>query len=227
MFANGEDGIRIEDPNEVIIFDDKEWINKFIKVENKEESFKLFHDENDKNYDSLYKEAYKSFAIENYKMALVHFIKLKTLKPGETEFDMKIAECYFNIPYYSKVIEKCDELLSLNENDINNEKFILNALSLKLKSLLKLKKIKEAKNIIDNKRYLIIKNDSQFFEIVEEIKRKIKNINGEFDLGELYEKSKDNFNIDMGEYINNKLEIKNDKIKEFPFMLEIKLQKVK
>ena len=55
MFGSGEDGIRIEDPNEIIIFDDKEWMDKFINVENKEESFRLLNDENDKNYDSLYK----------------------------------------------------------------------------------------------------------------------------------------------------------------------------
>ena len=223
MFGSGEDGIRIEDPNEIIIFDDKEWMDKFINVENKEESFRLLNDENDKNYDSLYKEANKSFAIENYKMALVHFIKLKTIKPEEKEFDMKIIECYFNIPYYSKVIEKCDELL--DENDLKNEKYILNALAFKLKSLLKLKKVTEAKNIIDNKKYLIIKNESQFFEIEEEIKRKIKNIKGEFDLGELYEKSKDNFNIDIGEYISNKIEIKSDKIKGISIYAKEKINK--
>ena len=223
MFGSGEDGIRIEDPNEIIIFDDKEWMDKFINVENKEESFRLLNDENDKNYDSLYKEANKSFAIENYKMALVHFIKLKTIKPEEKEFDMKIIECYFNIPYYSKVIEKCDELL--DENDLKNEKYILNALAFKLKSLLKLKKVTEAKNIVDNKKDLIIKNESQFFEIEEEIKRKIKNINGEFDLGELYEKSKDNFNIDIGEYISNKIEIKNDKIKGISIYAKEKINK--
>ena len=225
VFANGEDGIRIEDPNEIIIFDDKEWMNKFIKTENKEESFKILNDENDKNYDSLYKEAYKSFAIENYKMALIHFIKLKTIKPEEKKFDMKIAECYFNIPYYSKVIEKCDELLSLNKNDINNEQYILNALSLKLKSLLKLKRVKEAKNVIENNKYLIIKNASQFYEIEEEIKNKMKNINGEFDLGELYEKSKNNFNIDIGEYISNKIEIRKDKIKGLSIYTKNKINK--
>ena len=136
MFGSGEDGIRIEDPNEIIIFDDKEWMEKFITAENQEESFRLLHDEDDKNYDSLYKEAHKSFSIENYKMALVHFIKLKTLKPDEIQFDMKIVECYFNIPYFTKAIEKCDEILSfLKEDDLNNEKYILNALSFKLKSL--------------------------------------------------------------------------------------------
>ena len=45
IFGSGEDGIRIEDPNEIIIFDDKEWINKFLETQNQEESFKLFHDD--------------------------------------------------------------------------------------------------------------------------------------------------------------------------------------
>ena len=116
--CSGEDGIRIEDPNEIIIFDDKEWLNKFLKEKNQEESFKLYNDEEDKNYDELYIEAYKSLSIENYNTALVHFIKLKSLKPDEIKFDLTIAECYFSIPYYSKCIEKCDEYLNKNNNII-------------------------------------------------------------------------------------------------------------
>ena len=225
MFGSGEDGIRIEDPNEIIIFDDKEWMDKFINAENKEESFRLLHDDDEKNYESLYKEAYKSFSIENYKTALVHFIKLKNIKPEEKKFDMKIAECYFEIPYYSKAIEKCNEILSLNNNDINNEIFITNALALKLKSLLKLKRVKEAKDITEASKNLIIKNDSQFFLIEEEIKRKIKEMNGEIDLAEIYEKAKDNFNIDIGEYINNKIDIKYDNIKGISVYTKDKITK--
>ena len=225
MFASGEDGIRIEDPNEIIIFDDKDWMTKFITAENKEESFRLLHDDDDKNFDSLYKEAYKSFSIENYKMALVHFIKLKTLKPDEIKFDMKIAECYYEIPSFSKAIEKCDEILALNENNLINEKFRIDALAIKLKSLLKLKKVKEAKDITDKNKEIIIKNESQFFLIEEEIKRKIKNMNGEFDLGEIYKKSQENFNIDVGEYINNKLEIKYDKVKGLSIFTKDKITK--
>ena len=48
MFGSGEDGIRIEDPNEIIIFDDKNWLTKFIETEGEEESFKLFHDDEKK-----------------------------------------------------------------------------------------------------------------------------------------------------------------------------------
>ena len=76
MFGSGEDGIRIEDPNEIIIFDDKNWLNKFLETDNPEDSFKLFHDDEEKDYNFLYKEANKAFCIENYNIALAHFIKL-------------------------------------------------------------------------------------------------------------------------------------------------------
>ena len=205
MFGSGEDGIRVEDPNEIIIFDDKEWMNKFIRAENEEESFKLFLEDNKKDFDDLYKEAYKSFSIENYKTALVHFIKLKWLKPSEIKFDIKIAECYFNISYYSKTIEKCDEIMNKKETKID-EKYFLNFLNLKLKSLIKLKKIETAGNLIKEQKELIM-NNSQFFEIEEEIKKKMKYLKGDIDLSEIYEKSKNNFDVDIGEYLNKKLEI--------------------
>ena len=208
MFGSGEDGIRIEDPNEIIIFDDKEWLNKFLTTESKEESFRLFHDEDDKNYDDLYKEAHKAFSIENYNTALAHFIKLKSLKPEEIKFDIKIVECYFGIPYYSKVVEKCDEIINNNLINSNEDKILNNMLLLKIKSLLKLKKVYEAKNVIENNREFIEKNESEFFLIEEEIKNKMKNMEGEYDFSEIYKMSKESFNIDIGEYINKKLEIK-------------------
>ena len=167
MFGSGEDGIRIEDPNEIIIFDDKEWVNKFLKAENKEESFKLFNDDEDKNYDDLYKEANKSLCIENYNTALVHFIKLKSLKPEEIKFDLKIAECYFGIPYYTKTIEKCGEILNKNE-----DKYNINALLLKVKSLLKLKKVYEAKEALDINNDIVEKNQKEFLDNKERNKKK-------------------------------------------------------
>ena len=208
IFGSGEDGIRIEDPNEIIIFDDKEWLNKFLTAENKEESFKLFHDEEDKNYDDLYKEAYKSFSIENYNTALAHFIKLKSLKPEEIKFDIKIVECYFNISYYSKTIEKCDEILTKNLINSNENKNFSNILSLKIKSLINLKKLNEAKKVFEENKEFIDKNKPQFFLIKEEIKNKMKNLEGEYDFSEIYNISKESFNVNLGEYINKKLEIK-------------------
>jgi len=199
-------------------------MNKFLNAESEEESFRLLHEDDKKDYDDLYKEAYKSFSIENYKMALVHFIKLKTLKPEEIKFDMKIAECYFNIPYYTKTIEKCDEIMN-NKEIYVDEKFLLNSLNLKLKSLLKLKRIEQAQNIINEKKELINKNNGQFFEIEEEIKRKMKNIRGEIDLSEIYEKAKENFNVDIGEYVNSKLEIKYDKNKGISVYSKEKINK--
>ena len=203
MFGSGEDGIRIEDPNEIIIFDDKEWLNKFLNAENIEESFKLFHDDED----YLYKEAYKAFSIENYNTALAHFIKLKSVKPNEIKFDIKIAECYYGIPYYSKAIEKCDEII--NKNIINDDiQIFTNILQIKLKSLISLKKINEAKKLIDENIQFIEKNKPEFFLIEEEIKRKMKNMEGKYDFYEIYNMSKESASIDIGEYMNKKIEIK-------------------
>ena len=56
---------------------DKEWLDKFLETENKDESFKLFNDDSEKNFEDLYKEACKSLSIENYNVALAHFQKLK------------------------------------------------------------------------------------------------------------------------------------------------------
>ena len=73
------------------------YISPVLSLES-ENNFKLLNDD-DKNYDYLYKIANKSFYIENYNIALVNFIKLKSLKPDEIELDLKIAECYFGISY--------------------------------------------------------------------------------------------------------------------------------
>ena len=227
MFGSGEDGIRIEDPNEIIIFDDKEWMNKFFESENKNESFKLLHDEDDKNYDYLYKIANKSFYIENYNIALINFIKLKSLKPDEIELDLKIAECYFGISYYSKTIEKCNEILNKIEVIVlkNESKFYINSLLLKIKSLFKLKKVKEAQIIINENKEIIEKNKNDFDKIEEEIKNKISNMNGNYDFSEIYYKSKRSLNIEIGEYINKKLEIKFNSKKGVFFITKEKIKK--
>ena len=204
MFGSGEDGIRIEDPNEIIIFDDKNWLNKFLEAENPEDSFKLFHDDEEQNYKFLYNEANKAFCIENYTIAVAHFIKLKKIKPDKKEFDIKIAECYFNIPYYSKAINMCDEIL----DDINkDDKNLSNIVLIKIKSLIKLKKISEAKDTLDKYKN-IIQNKNEFSEIQKEINGKLKNMEGQYDFSEIY-KLKDSFDINIGEYVNKKLEIKN------------------
>jgi hypothetical protein len=67
LFNSGIDGIRIEDPNEIIIFDDKEWINKFIKAENnnEKESFKLLKDENNK-YRIFHSNMYYIYIVSNF-----------------------------------------------------------------------------------------------------------------------------------------------------------------
>ena len=208
MFGSGEDGIRIEDPNEIIIFDDKEWVDKFLEAENKDESFKLLND-SQKDFEDLYKEAYKSLSLENYNLALAHFQKLKYLKQDEILFDLKIAECYFGLPYYTKTNEKCNEILNKIKIKANDEnQYYMSTILLKLKSLIKLKKIEEAKKLLDEYNYIIEKNKKDFIIYEEEINNKIENMKGKFDFSEIFKKSKESLEINIGEYINEKLEIK-------------------
>ena len=136
MFGSGEEGIRMEDPNEIILFDNKVLIDNF-----------LFKKKNE-NIDFLYKEGNKSFENENYNKALAYFIKLKLFKPDDIEIDLKIAQCYFKFPYYTKTINKCHEILNKNINNVE-------AILLKIKSLIELRKVLEAKEFLNSKKKIL------------------------------------------------------------------------
>ena len=201
MFGSGEDGIRIEDPNEIIIFDDKKWIDKFLNSSNQNE-FNLINEE--KDVDNLMKEANKMLCIQNYNTALAHFEILKNLKPNDYSIDLKMAECYFGLPYYSKCLKKCNEILEID----NYTEILL----MKIKCLINLKKISEANEVLQkNINLLQEKNINEFNSLNSNIKNKLENNKGIFNFSEIYKNSKDNFNIDIGEYINSKLEIKFNK----------------
>ena len=145
MFGSGDDGIRIEDPNEIIIFDNKEWIDKFLKNESKENNFENLNDKKNDNIDFLYKTANQLLEKRSFNNALAHFIKLKSLKPDDIEIDLKLAKCYFGLPYYTKTINKCDEIINKNQDNVD-------AILLKIKSLIYLKKILEAKEFLNSKK---------------------------------------------------------------------------
>ena len=207
MFGSGEEGIRMEDPNEIILFDNKDLIDNF-----------LFKKKNE-NIDFLYKEGNKSIENENYNKALAYFIKLKLFKPDDIEIDLKIAQCYFKLPYYTKTINKCNEILNKNTNNVE-------AILLKIKSLIELRKVLEAKEFLNSKKNILEnQKKKEFVEINEEIENKIKNINGKYDFADLYEKSKTLFNLNIGEFINKKLQINFEKNKGIGIYTNSKIQK--
>ena len=207
MFGSGEEGIRMEDPNEIILFDNKVLIDNF-----------LFKKKNE-NIDFLYKEGNKSFENENYNKALAYFIKLKLFKPDDIEIDLKIAQCYFKFPYYTKTINKCHEILNKNINNVE-------AILLKIKSLIELRKVLEAKEFLNSKKKILEnQKKKEFIEINEEIEGKIKNIKGKYNFADLYEKSKTLFNLNIGEFINKKLQINFEKNKGISIYTNSKIQK--
>ena len=204
MFGSGDDGIRIEDPNEIIIFDNKEWIEKFLKYESQEKNLKNLNDKENDNIDFLYKKANQLLENKDYNTALAHFTKLKSLKPNDIDIDLKLAKCYFELPYYTQTINQCDEIINKNQDNVD-------AIILKIKSLINLKKIIEAKELFNLKKKIIEKYKKQdYIQIDEEITNKIKNMNGYYDFAELYKQSKKSKNLNIGEYINKKLKINLD-----------------
>ena len=219
MFGSGDDGIRIEDPNEIIIFDNKEWIDKFLKNESKENNFENLNDKKNDNIDFLYKTANQLLEKRSFNNALAHFIKLKSLKPDDIEIDLKLAKCYFGLPYYTKTINKCDEIINKNQDNVD-------AILLKIKSLIYLKKILEAKEFLNSKKQIIEKSKKQdFIEIQQEITNKIKNMNGYFNFADLYKQSKNSLNLNIGEYINKKLKINFDNNKGIGIYANEKIKK--
>ena len=204
MFGSGDEGIRIEDPNEIIIFDDKEWIDKFLNNETKENYLENLNNKENDNIDFLYKKANQLLENKDYNTALAHFTKLKSLIPNDNEIDLQLGKCYFELPYYTKTINKCDEIINKNQDNVD-------AILLKIKSLIQLKKVLEAKELFNLKKQIIEKYKKQdFLQIDEEITNKIKNMNGYYNFADLYKQSKESLIINIGEYINKKLKINFD-----------------
>ena len=124
----------------------------------------------------------------------------------------------FKLPYYTKTINKCNEILKKNTND---EETIL----LKIKSLIELRKVLEAKEFLNSKKNILENKKKEFIEINEEIENKIKNINGKYNFADLYEKSKTLFNLNIGEFFNKKLQINFEKNKGIGIYTNSKIQK--
>ena len=78
---------------------------------------------------------------------------------------------------------------------------------------------------MDENKEIVEQNKKEFKEIEEDIKIKIINMNGEFYFSEIYQKSKESSNINIGEYINKKLEIKFSSDKGIYIITKEKLQR--
>ena len=225
----GYDKIRIESPNEIIIFDTKEEMLNFldkIKPENlSPDNFKFIGNLMMKK--KLYEKAI--------------FYYEKGIKESKSKIDdnldiilhSNLSEAYNKYGYFTKCIQNADYCLNkinkLIKDKVQTSSDILSqqklkALYRKIKGLISLRKFKEAYEILfsdendnNDKDKDIIKellNFGEMKEFINLIKEGNENNLGHFDFNKMLSDEKINFNLDnYGDYFNPKLEIQFEKDK--------------
>ena len=225
----GYDKLRIESPNEIIIFDTKEEMTNFldkIRPENlSPENFKLIGNLMMKK--KLYEKAI--------------FYYEKVVKDNNNKIDdnldiiihSNLSEAYNKFGYFSKCIQNADYCLN-KINELIKDKiqassdFLfqqkLKALYRKIKGLISLRKFKESYEILfknennnDNINKDIIKellNFGEIKDIINIIKEGNENNLGHFDFKKMIEDETINFDsVNYGDYLNPKIELQFEKDK--------------
>ena len=162
---DGKSGIRVDDPNDVILFRDKNEariymikklgdVNKYLEI-------------GDQYYES--KDYYD--ALDYYKCCL-------ELNYSNTDFKFKIYEklikTYLNINAYNLSLKYCNEFLLLYD------KSNIDIIQYKIKTLIYLEKFEEAKNILEENKNIFT---DELYKINEEnLKNNLDNKKGIFDL---------------------------------------------
>ena len=225
----GYDKLRIESPNEIIIFDTKEEMDNFldkIRPENlSPENFKLIGNLMMKK--KLYEKAI--------------FYYEKAVKDNSCKIDdnldiiihSNLSEAYNKYGYFSKGIQNADYCLNkinelIKDKAQNSSDFLfqqkLKALYRKIKGLVSLRKFKESYEILfkdendeNNINKDIIKellNFGEMKDIINIVKEGNENNLGHFDFKKMIEDEAIHFDLDnYGDYLNPKLEFQFEKDK--------------
>ena len=220
IYISGLDGLRIESPNEIIIFNNKEDLDYFLdKKKNKSlENYKLIGN-------LMMKNGFYEKAIYYYNEAIK---QNNTNKDDNMDIILhsNLSEAYIKYGYYTKSIQNADYCLNkintlLKNNNKEKDKFFSQqrqkALYRKIKGLISLRNFKESYKILFN----ICEDDPnkdliQEFLKLEEVKNIQKvirngydNYLGHFNFKKMLEDEKIYFNLEQyGDYLNPKVEIK-------------------
>jgi len=151
---------------------------------------------------------------ENYYTKLNNLYNNLKNKLKENEFEIlnkvyinhliKLSKIYLLIPYYFKSKTCCEKILEIDKNNIE-------IIPTYIKCLHYFKQYSLITNILNN----FTKDD----EIIKDLKNKneerIKQLKGIYNLKNIYEnfKKTNNYNLDIAEYISNKISMKQDKVK--------------
>ena len=219
IFESDYDEIKIDSPNEIIIFKDKGELDYFLdKTKN----------ESPENYKLL-----GNLMLSNkfYEKAIFYYNKGIKINGGQDNMDIilhsNLAEAYLKFGYYSRCIQNSDYCLKKindlmkkgNKDDFLTQQKIKN-LFRKIKGLVELRKFKEAYEILYNKSennpYNDIINEflkmDQLKNYTDIIINGYQNNLGHFDFKKMLQEEKVNFHFKTyGDYLNPKIEIQSEK----------------
>lgn len=189
IYIDGKDGLRIDNPNEIIIFDNKEQCDTYIKKNglNMDEELNLIEYRK-----PLYEVLAEIKEIE------------KRVKKVENNVSLyiKLGEKYLSIKNYPKAEIYANKALKIEPN---NKKVYM----IKYKRLIELKKYNEALQLINRKECcLSIRKKDQ---LKKEIKMINDNKKGIFDFSDMIKQEKLNLFVTIGDYVNPKLKKDPDK----------------
>ena len=219
IYMSGYDGLRIEYPNEIILFNNKEDLNYFLDKKNQRspENYKLIGN-------LMMKNGFYEKSIYYYNEA-INKNNIKKNNITDIILHSNLTEAYIKYGYFTRAIQNADYCLNkINEllKNKNKEKENilsqqrLKALYRKIKALISLRKFKESYNILFNVCEEDINKDLiakflQFEEvknIAEIIRNGYKNNLRYFNFKKMVEDEKININLDKyGDYLNPKIEI--------------------
>ena len=233
IFDLDYDEIKIDSPNEIIVFKEKGDLDYFI----------------DKNKNAL-PENYKllgNMMLNNkfYEKAIFYYNKAININGDDDNMDIilhsNLAEAYLKFGYYSRCVQNSDYCLQkinkLMKKDNNNKDDFLKQQKIKnlfrkIKGLVALRHFKEAYEILYNKSesnpYNDIINDflklDQMKNYIDIIKNGYKNTLGHFDFKKMLQEEKVNFDFQTyGDYLNPKIEIKSEKGKGIQMIAKEKI----
>ena len=217
-FTFGGSGIRVDDPDKLIFFNNKKELEEFLSKRtgriniDKNKIEKMDKKELYQNAENLYKE-------KKYEFALMFFETLINKKDlndflinnndNKDNIQLKISFCYFNLKLYRYAINNFN-LLSKEylHSDLNKSEIIKNKI-LSYIGMRNTESLNLALDILNNSKKLFENlNKLSFYKLLlSSLNKKLDQAKGIFDFLELRKKAEKNFELEIVNYINPKLEI--------------------
>lgn len=229
--SNELDEIKINSPAETILFEDKDEMDSFFdKSKNASaENYKLIGNLMIKNH--------------FFEKAIFYYTKGIKLNKNDDKLEAilysNLSEAYIKYGYFTKSIQNADysldkmkNIMKDKEKDTYLHQLKIRVLFRKIKSLVSLRKFKEAYDIFydkseDNPNKDIMTDFlklQQVKELLNVVKEGYENTLGKYDYIKMLKEEKTNFELETyGEYLNKKIEIKYEKEKGIKMVAKEKI----